>query len=113
MDPPSLENELALSLKELSYGVKSSQILATGPIAGSKGAPPMAAIVMPDDVSITVQVTEKGWQVCDPDSHIAAPRRFETLDDLFTEYNAEYAKRRQEALMQKLLAVAAERESDE
>ncbi|KAJ1301437.1 hypothetical protein OPQ81_008695 [Rhizoctonia solani] len=113
MDPPSLETELALSLKELSHGVKSSQILTIGPIAGSKGAPPMAAIVMPDDVSITVQVTEKGWQVCDPDSHVAAPRRFETLDDLLTEYNAEYAKRRQEALIQKLLAVAAERESDE
>ncbi|CAE6400591.1 unnamed protein product [Rhizoctonia solani] len=113
MDPPSLENELTLSLNELSYGVKSSQILATGPIAGSKGAPPMAAIIMPDDVSITVQVTEKGWQVCDPDSHVAAPRRFETLDDLLTEYNAEYAKQRQDALMHKLLAIAAERRSDE
>ncbi|KAG8688259.1 hypothetical protein FRC11_005774 [Ceratobasidium sp. 423] len=113
MDPPSLETELALSLKELSYGVKSGQVLATGPIAGSKGVPPMAVIVMPDDVSITVQVTEKGWQVCDPDSHVAAPRRFETLDDLLTEHNAEYAKRRQDALMQRLLAVAAERESGE
>ncbi|CAE6452553.1 unnamed protein product [Rhizoctonia solani] len=107
------ETELGLSLKELSYGVKSSQALTTGPIAGSRGAPPMAAIVMPDDVSITVQVTQKGWQVCDPDSHVAAPRRFETLDDLLAEYNAEYAKRRQDALMQKLLAIAAERESNE
>ncbi|CEL56748.1 hypothetical protein RSOLAG1IB_08050 [Rhizoctonia solani AG-1 IB] len=110
MDPPSLENELVLSLKELSYGVKSSQVLTNGPLAGSKGAPPMATIVMPDDVGITVQVSEKGWQVCDPISHVAAPRRFETLDDLLTEYNAEYAKQRQDALMQKLLAVAAERE---
>ncbi|CAE7162109.1 unnamed protein product [Rhizoctonia solani] len=105
--------ELDMSLKELSYGVKSSRILTAGAIAGSKGAPPMAAIIMPDDVSITVQVTERGWQVCDPDSHVAAPRRFETLDDLLTEYNAEYAKKRQDTLMQKLLAVAAEREFDE
>ncbi|CAE6433884.1 unnamed protein product [Rhizoctonia solani] len=88
------QNELVMSLKELSYGVKSSQILTTGTIAGSK-----------------VQVTEKGWQVCDPDLHVAAPRRFETLDDLLTEHNVEYAKQRQDALMQKLLAVAAERES--
>lgn len=113
MDPPSLENELLLSLKELSYGVKSSQILTTGAIAGSKGAPPMATIVLPDNVGITVQVTEKGWQVCDPDLRVAAPRRFETLDDLLTEHNVEYAKQRQDALMQKLLAVAAERESGE
>ncbi|QRW24504.1 extracellular metalloproteinase MEP [Rhizoctonia solani] len=105
-------NELVLSLKELSYGVKSSQILS-GPIAGSKGAPPMATIVMPDDVGITVQVTENGWQVCDPTSHIAAPRRFETLDDLLTEHNEEYAKRRQDSLIQKLLAVVAERERSE
>ncbi|KAF8733469.1 hypothetical protein RHS02_07334, partial [Rhizoctonia solani] len=107
------DNELVLSLKELSYGVKSSQILTSGPIAGSKGAPPMATIVMPDDFGITVQVTENGWQVCDPTSHIAAPRRFETLDDLLTEHNEEYAKRRQDSLIQKLLAVVAEREHSE
>ncbi|CAE7090254.1 unnamed protein product [Rhizoctonia solani] len=94
-----------MSLKELSHGVKASRILTTGPVAGSKGAPPMAAIIMPDDVSLTVQVTEKGWQI-----HMSL---LQGDLRLLTEYNVEYAKKRQDALMQKLLAVAAEREFDE
>lgn len=109
MEPPSLTSELALSLSELSFGVKSSQVLTTGPIAGSVGAPPMANIEMSDGANIMVQVTEHGWQVCDPTTQVANPKRYETLDDLLNEGSPTYAALRQDALMQKLFALAAER----
>jgi hypothetical protein len=63
MNPPSLSSELSLSLNELSFGVRSSQILSTGPVAGTVGAPPIAKIDMSDETELVVQVTERGWQV--------------------------------------------------
>ncbi|KAG8714549.1 hypothetical protein FRC08_011770 [Ceratobasidium sp. 394] len=111
MDPPSLSDELHLSLKELSFGVESSHVLSTGPVAGAAGAPPMAKIHMSDGVELVVKVTERGWQVCDPVTQAPNPTRHETLDDLLAANNATYASLRQNLLMQKLLAVAAERSS--
>jgi hypothetical protein len=63
MEPPSLSNELGLSLSELSFGVQSSQILSIGPVASTVGAPPMAKIDMSDGTEFVIQVTERGWQV--------------------------------------------------
>ncbi|KAG8682065.1 hypothetical protein FRC09_017041 [Ceratobasidium sp. 395] len=109
MDPPSLSDELRLSLKELSFGVQSSEVLLTGPVAGTAGAPPMAKINMSDGVELVVKVTERGWQVCDPTTQAPNPTRHETLDDLLTANNTTYASLRQDLLMQKLLALAVER----
>ncbi|QRV97582.1 hypothetical protein RhiJN_25601 [Ceratobasidium sp. AG-Ba] len=111
MQPPSLSNELTLSLQELSFGVQSSEVLSTGPVAGSAGAPPMAKIIMSDATEFIVRVTERGWQVCDPVSQAPNPTRYETLDDLLTASNPTYANIRQNLLMEKLLAVAAQQSS--
>ncbi|KAG9102797.1 hypothetical protein FRC06_001099 [Ceratobasidium sp. 370] len=111
MDPPSLSNELRLSLNELSFGVESSTVLSAGPVASAAGAPPMAKIQMSDGAELVVKVTERGWQVCDPMTQASNPTRHETLDDLLTANNTAYASLRQNLLMQKLLAVEAERSS--
>lgn len=49
--------------------------------------------------------------MCDSATQAPSQTRYETLDDLLNANNTTYANSRQEILMQKLLAVAAERES--
>jgi hypothetical protein len=50
--------------------------------------------------------------MCDPQTQAANLKRYETLEDLLNENNSTYASLRQEILMQKLLAVALDRESE-
>lgn len=55
--------------------------------------------------------TDANTQVCDSATQVPSQTRYETLDDLLTANNTTYATLRQDLLMQKLLAVAAERDS--
>jgi len=71
----------------------------------------MAKLDMSDGTALVVSVTEKGWQVCDPTTYIPSQTRYETLDDLLNANNTTYAALRRGLLVQKLLTVAAERDS--
>ncbi|KAG8966442.1 hypothetical protein FRC03_011980 [Tulasnella sp. 419] len=93
---PSLSDELKLALGEQNFGIKYYRIL--------DGSEFRAEVGLLDDPqrSITVAVTENGWEVVG----VQPVTRYPTLDDLLRNTSQSYAQREQDILMSKLQELA-------
>ncbi|GAA6006309.1 hypothetical protein JCM10207_000600 [Rhodosporidiobolus poonsookiae] len=103
------QSELSSALAEVPWGYRSSALLP----AASSGEARAKVELLEDGQSLVVSCREGGWSVVETSGGCPQPSSiFETLDDLFLAVSPLFASTRMHKLLEKLTAVADERNND-
>ncbi|GAA5891060.1 hypothetical protein JCM8208_003150 [Rhodotorula glutinis] len=109
MPSPFAAAELEQALSEISWGIRTHQLLPDEP-ATPGAALAEIGLLDGDESAVTVACSKSGWRIMASRGRCIKPgRSFDTLDDLLLAISPAFEAARMNKLMEKLAGVAQER----